>query len=43
MFLKYHRADFKRLVDKDAVAEAIRKIGRLLASTSSPIAASPSR
>jgi hypothetical protein len=27
MFLKYHRADFKRLADEDAVAEAIRKAG----------------
>jgi hypothetical protein len=27
MLLKYHRADFKRLADEDAVAEAIRKAG----------------
>ena len=27
MLLKYHRADFKRLADEDAVAEALRKAG----------------
>jgi hypothetical protein len=27
MFLKYHRADYKRLSDEDSVAEAVRKAG----------------